>query len=87
MHDGFDSHNSHDSHDKFNASGQVEKTMQTYGLQVSSIRDLVLEDKNVPVTVSAKCSYHTNVSSPNSTVELLERTDINDHPINLADNK
>ena len=61
--------------------------MQTYSLQVSSIRNVVLEDKNVPVTVPAKCSYHTDVSSPNSTVELPKHTGINDHPINLVDNK
>ena len=87
MHDGFDSHNGHDSHDKFNDSGQAGKAMQTYGLQVSSIRDSVLEDKNVPVTVPTKYSDHTDVSSPDSTAELLERTGINDHPTDLVDNR
>ena len=51
MHDGFDSHNGYDSHDKFNASGQAGKAIQTYGLQVLSLRDSVLKNKNVPVTV------------------------------------
>ena len=32
-------------------------------------------------------SEHTDVSSPNSTAELPERTGINNHPINLVDDK
>ena len=87
MHDGFDSHNGHNSHDKFNTSGQARKAIQTYGLQVSSIRDSVLKDKNVPVTVSAKCLYHTDVSFLNSTTELPKHTGINNHSINLVDDK
>ena len=54
-------------------------------VQVSSIRDSVLEDKNVPVTVPAEYSDHTDVSSPDSTAELPERTGINDHLIGLVD--
>ena len=47
----------------------------------------VLEAKNVPVTVPAECSYHTDISSPNSTMELPKCTGINNHPINLIDAK
>ena len=51
-------------------------------MQVSSIRDSVL-DRNVPVMVPAKYVDHTNVSFPNFTAELPERTGINDHPIEM----
>ena len=54
-------------------------------VQVSSIRDSVL-DKNVPVTVPAEYSEHTDVSSPDSTAELPEHTSINDYPIGLVNN-
>ena len=54
-------------------------------MQVSSIRDLVLEVKNVLVMVPAKHADHTDVSSPDSTTELPECTGINDHPIGLVD--
>ena len=56
-------------------------------VHVASIQDLVSEAKNVPVMVPAKYSDHTDVSSPDSTAELPERTGINNHPIDLVDNK
>ena len=56
-------------------------------MQVSSIRDSVLEGKNVPVTVPAEYLEHTDVSSPDSAAGLPEYTGINDHPIDLVDNK
>ena len=52
-----------------------------------SLCRLVLEAENVFVLVPAECLYHTNVSSLNSTVELPERTGINDHLINLVNAK
>ena len=54
---------------------------------MSSIRDSVLEDKNVPVTVPAKYLEYTNVSFPDSSAKLPKRTDINNDSINLVDNK
>ena len=84
MHDGFDSHNDHDSHDKFNASRQAGKAMQTYSLQMSSIWDSVLKDKNVPVTLPNEYSEYTDISSPDSTAELPKHTSINDYPISLV---
>ena len=56
-------------------------------VQVSSIRNSVLVFKNAFVMIPAECSYYTDVSSPNSTAELLEHTGINNHSINLVDNK
>ena len=52
---------------------------------MSSIQDLVLKDKNVPVMVSAKYLDHIDVSSPNSTTELPKCIDINNRPISLVD--
>ena len=42
------------------------------------------EAKNVPVTVPAEYSDHTDVSSPNSTTKLLKHTGINDHLIEMT---
>ena len=44
-----------------------------------------MEDKNVPVTVPARYSDHTDVSFPDFTAELAERTGINNHLIGLVD--
>ena len=56
-------------------------------MQVSSIRNSVSGVKNAFVTIPTECSYHIDVSSPNSITELPKRIGINDYPINLADNK
>ena len=66
----------------------VWRTYTAANNQVSSIRDLVLENKNVPVTSPTKYADHTNVFSADSTAAVLpEHIGIKDHPIDLVDNK
>ena len=55
-------------------------------VQVSSIRDLVLEDKNVPVTVLSSTWTIPTSLLPNP-LELPKHTGTNDHPIDLVDFK
>lgn len=52
---------------------------------MTSIPDLILEAKNISVTVPVEYSNHTDVSSPDSIAKVPKYTDINDHPIELAD--
>ena len=51
---------------------------------MSSIRDSVLKDKNISITVSTKYLDHTDVFSLNFTAELAEYAGINDHLIKMT---